>query len=383
MTASNDTASPAVTASFDRDFVTAPLVSVIVTCFNYQRYIGDCLRSIMHQTYPRIECLVVDDCSTDDSVQAIRDFIAANEGAAGFRLLSNEVNGGQMRSFLTGFQNSSGTFVVFVDADDTLFPDFVETHVKAHLNRDFIAGISCSDEILIDATNAVVGGAMEIGLKQPGALRRAGRQAHVMAASIEGWRETWRFGAGTGLTQPDAGLLYVSPRASGLNDWIWTTTSAVMFRRGVLALALTEAVANIRICADFFLLHFCHLMGGTLLIPSAHGCYRRHGANYFASNAVVASAVSPGGSSGRMTNAQMRGRVRYELTRQFPDYAAIIGAPHALWIIAATGSIRDCLALRHVAAQTFRFGQLKFFALVVFLRTRSLLHTIRRTLRLI
>jgi len=54
-------------AVFEREFVRLPLVSVVVTCCNYGRFIGDCLRSIVNQTSQPIECTIVDDCSTDSS----------------------------------------------------------------------------------------------------------------------------------------------------------------------------------------------------------------------------------------------------------------------------------------------------------------------------
>lgn len=368
---------------FNRGFVGPPLVSVIVTCYNYERYITDCLRSILGQSYPRIECIIVDDCSTDNSVEVVRTFIAGTEGAGDFRLLPNEVNGGQMRSMLNGFRASQGAFIVFVDADDMLFPDFVETHVAAHLNRHFIAGLSCSDEILIDGENAVTGGSIEIGVKGHRPVRRIGQQVQPLVSEIEGWRDTWRLGPAVALAQPDEALRYVSPTGNVLNDWIWTTTSAVMFRRGVLELALTEQVTDIRICADFFLLHFCHLMGGTLLILSAHGSYRRHGQNHFSSNAAVATGLSPGGGGGRVTNEQLWGRVRAELLRQFPQLSQIVGVPRLLWIIASVGGLRECLAVSHAAAERFLFGRLKFLMLILFIRLRRRVYKARRLFRLI
>ena len=57
---------------FDSTQVKPPLVSVIVTSFNYAPYIEACLSSIGRQTYPHFECVVVDDASTDDSVEMYR-----------------------------------------------------------------------------------------------------------------------------------------------------------------------------------------------------------------------------------------------------------------------------------------------------------------------
>lgn len=369
--------------AFGHALISPPLVSVIVTCYNYERYVVDCLRSIAGQTYKQIECIIVDDCSTDNSAQVIRDFISGVDGASGFRLLSNEVNGGQMRSFLTGFQASKGAFVVFVDADDMLFPDFVDAHVKAHLNREYVAGMSCSDEILIDGDNAITGGSIENGVKGRRPARAIGQHIRVLASEIDGWRDTWRLGHEVALSQSEDSLLYVSPTGNTLNEWIWTTTSAVMFRRGALEIALTEEVADFRICADFYLLHFCHFLGGTLLLLSAHGGYRRHGSNHFASNALVATGLSPGGGKARMTNEQMWARVRSELLRKFSTISDLAGAPRGLWIIASAGTLKDCLRVSDVAAKRFRLGRIKFLMLIVFIRARRMIYKMRRTLRMI
>jgi glycosyltransferase involved in cell wall biosynthesis len=380
---------PTFEAAFPRDFVVPPLVSIIVTCYNYERYIADCLRSIAGQSYGRIECIVVDDCSTDGSVSVVEDFIAGPGSAAAaresdpprFRLVSNGINGGQMRSFLTGFRESRGAFVVFVDADDMLFPDFVETHLKAHLNRSILAGLSCSDEVLIDGGNAVVSGSIEIGLK-PGSQRRwAGATVRARVSELHGWRDAWQFGEEVALAQAEAPVLYVSPTGNVLDDWLWTTTSAVMLRRGVLDLVLTQAVADVRICADFVLLPLCHLIGGSLLITSAHGCYRRHGENNFAVNAVVASGIGVGGKSRATTNRQMRARLRSEVIARFDSLSAVIGVRRALWIAATVGRGKDLLAVSRIAGERLRFGRPKFLALVAYIGARRGLHRVLRALR--
>ena len=53
-----------------------PLVSVIVPCYNHQEYIGDCISSILEQTYSNIELIIIDDGSKDLSVEKIRAFEA-------------------------------------------------------------------------------------------------------------------------------------------------------------------------------------------------------------------------------------------------------------------------------------------------------------------
>ncbi len=52
-----------------------PTVSIVVTSYNYGQYIEDCLNGILNQTYRPLECIIVEDCSTDNSVEIIQDFI--------------------------------------------------------------------------------------------------------------------------------------------------------------------------------------------------------------------------------------------------------------------------------------------------------------------
>ena len=56
-----------------------PLVSLVITSYNYSQYIEDCLCSVLNQTYRPVECIIVDDCSTDNSVEIIRNFIEENK----------------------------------------------------------------------------------------------------------------------------------------------------------------------------------------------------------------------------------------------------------------------------------------------------------------
>ena len=94
-----------------------PLVSIVIANFNYGRFLGEAIESALAQTHPRLEVLVVDDGSTDDS----RD-VAARYSV---RLLEQE-NAGVARARNRGANEARGELVVFLDADDVLEPSFVE-----------------------------------------------------------------------------------------------------------------------------------------------------------------------------------------------------------------------------------------------------------------
>jgi hypothetical protein len=100
-----------------------PLVSVVVTSFNYADYIALTIESVLSQTYPSIELIVVDDGSTDQSLAVIAGF------GDRLRCISRS-NGGEAAACNTGFAASRGTIVMFLHSDDILYPDAVETVVR-------------------------------------------------------------------------------------------------------------------------------------------------------------------------------------------------------------------------------------------------------------
>jgi glycosyltransferase involved in cell wall biosynthesis len=114
-----------------------PLVSVIVPNYNYAESLDLCLRSVLDQTYANVEILVVDDCSTDDSVAVAQ--------ALGVRVVSTGVNGGCGNARNVGVANTSGQILYFVDSDVSLAPDAVARSVEA-LRADPRIGCVCGIE---------------------------------------------------------------------------------------------------------------------------------------------------------------------------------------------------------------------------------------------
>lgn len=103
------------------------LISVIVTAYNIEKYIGRCLDSLMMQTYRQLEIIVVDDGSTDKTGE-ICDRYA--EECANLRVIHRE-NGGPSAARNAGIAAAKGEYIGFVDGDDWTQPDMYEEMLRA------------------------------------------------------------------------------------------------------------------------------------------------------------------------------------------------------------------------------------------------------------
>lgn len=98
-------------------------ISVIVVNFNYGKLIRRCIRSLLNQDLNKAhyEIIVVDDCSTDDSVKAINTFVKEGD----IKIIQNKKNLGIGASAQVGVANSRGKYFVRVDSDDYVQPPFL------------------------------------------------------------------------------------------------------------------------------------------------------------------------------------------------------------------------------------------------------------------
>lgn len=320
---------------------TPPLVSVVVANFNYAGFVRTCLVSIAQQSYPNFECIVVDDASTDGSIEIIEGILAELGHDVSFQLVALDQNLGQMNAFHEGFARAKGAFVVFVDADDCLFEDFLATHVRAHLNRDCAAAMTCSDAVIIDGAGQIIAGLRRGRTSEVGERSRLSEDLPVECRLIPLWAETWSFDGGITIRERCRPLRYVSPLANFQKVWIWTSTSSAMFRRDALALVMTDRARGVRMSADFYLFQFCHLLGGTVLVPGAHGAYRRHGANNFAYGATISHRTISGGGSG---TGEIWALIREEVRENGDVFRELLGRPRFMSLVSilySPGQLRE------------------------------------------
>lgn len=119
----------------------SPDISVVITNYNYGRYIRRCLRSLLNQDldHSRYELVVVDDHSTDDSLEAIESFT----GAGDIKTIVNKRNLGVGASARVGVNHSRGKYFVRVDADDYVQPPFLSMLYTFLKFCPAYAGVSC------------------------------------------------------------------------------------------------------------------------------------------------------------------------------------------------------------------------------------------------
>lgn len=130
-------------------------VSVIVAVYNQERFIGRCLRSLLHQTLPYVdyEIIVIDDGSTDRTPYALGLF--TDRFDAPIKIITNEKNLGLPTSLNRGIRAASAPYVVRVDSDDFVNSNFINfLHFYLETNH-YADAVACDYLLLDDAENVL------------------------------------------------------------------------------------------------------------------------------------------------------------------------------------------------------------------------------------
>lgn len=233
-----------------------PLVSFVVTSYNYENFIQKTLESIVNQTYENFEIIVVDDFSTDNSVEKIEHFIRCNQDKR-ITLIKHDDNKGQLASMLTGLKIANGQFVSFIDSDDVILPDYAKAHIKVHMvtsvafTSSSIAEIDENDEIHT--------------------IYSVASPQKKTNYEIKNLDELFKFD----IEHPDFKL--VKARFGG---WFWSPNSSAMFRKSAIEMLLNyKNTDKWKICPDKFVFNYAHLIGGSAVIFEPLVAYRRHKEN--------------------------------------------------------------------------------------------------------
>lgn len=111
---------------------TAPLVTALVPTYNGAAFIGRTLDSLAAQTWPNLEILIGDDCSTDETLEVVTAFAADRDDT---RVIGREANLGWLRNTNDLMSRASGEFLFFAFHDDVVAPTYVERLARALLDR--------------------------------------------------------------------------------------------------------------------------------------------------------------------------------------------------------------------------------------------------------
>lgn len=119
------------------------LVSIIIPMFNVAPYIERCLRSVAAQTYRHIEVVLIDDCSTDNTMQKAQSIVTElNRDGIKYVFIQHERNSGAATTRNSGIRQATGDYIYFLDGDDEITPNCIELLVAPMLlaNYDFTIG---------------------------------------------------------------------------------------------------------------------------------------------------------------------------------------------------------------------------------------------------
>jgi glycosyltransferase involved in cell wall biosynthesis len=116
-------------------------VSIIVAVYNVERYIGDCIRSIIVQSYKNLEIILIDDGSTDDSGQICEQFTSIDNRV----IVIHKKNGGVSSARNHGLNCATGDYVTFIDGDDFVAPDYIDymIQVSSLTGADYVIVSKC------------------------------------------------------------------------------------------------------------------------------------------------------------------------------------------------------------------------------------------------
>lgn len=108
------------------------MISVIVPIFNTEKYLHNCIRSILNQTYQDLQIILIDDGSTDKSGEIADSYAEKDERC----IVIHQSNKGNAEARNTGITHASGEYIIFVDGDDYIHPQMLEILINTLCNSD-------------------------------------------------------------------------------------------------------------------------------------------------------------------------------------------------------------------------------------------------------
>lgn len=215
-----------------------PLVSIIITHYNYSDFISDAIRSVLDQTHNNWELVIVDDASSPEHRRKLEEILSSIRDDR-VRYLPLPENVGQVLTFFAGFDQTTGDFVCLLDPDDRYAATFLEEALSVHLNEVVSCPIVSTDQLLL-TKNGLISGGYRANIKLPECEKKNG-------ISIIG-------------DHPHR--TYYIP--ANIHGWHWTSTSAMMFRRAAVNYLRPHKPLPFKRAFDQYMAKGSHMLGGTL-----------------------------------------------------------------------------------------------------------------------
>ena len=126
------------------------MISLVIPIYNTKAYLKDCVDSVLAQTLPDLQIILVDDGSTDGSLTIAQAYAKQDKRIEVYR----QTHAGQSAARNLGLTYAKGEYIAFVDADDTIDPDWCQKHLDAISGVDYVqSGYTRSGRHLAPATN--------------------------------------------------------------------------------------------------------------------------------------------------------------------------------------------------------------------------------------
>lgn len=226
-----------------------PKISIIITYYNLENYVVDCVRSILNQSYKNFEIIIVNDGSDKKNSEILNNSVFKDEK---IEIINLEKNSGQLLAFLKGLEIATGEFICMIDADDILLEHHLKTLLYVHLNHKTALVSSNFGEI--DSNNQIV-------------LFEKNEKKTVKFNELESF-----------FTQEKEFKINYNKLPFGL--WGWRPATSGMFRKSSLEiLKYFPEKKYWKTGADKVVFSLLHLVGGSINISAITYLYRHHDKN--------------------------------------------------------------------------------------------------------
>jgi len=240
-----------------------PLVSILIANYNYARYIGETLDSVLSQTYSNWEAIVCDDGSKDNSCEAVESYIHKDSR---IKLIPQQ-NGGVASALNTAYRNSSGEIICLLDADDVWMPEKLKKVVEAFRSNSK-SGFVIDNLITIDGDSKII------------------NSTPAFSELASGWRAPFAMANG--------GFAYNIPPASAL---------CLCRKIADLIFPINEAFTR---NADSLICHLAPLMTVIVPVPEALTKFRLHGSNTTSSKGYTLDSLERDVSNWERTHQEQK-----------------------------------------------------------------------------